>query len=139
MGCCDISQDGNPADCPHCSGRGRRVSAETLAALVIDPPEGAFRFCYTTDCPVVYYSESTRETIGADRLRVRVGQKETAPDRPICYCFGYSAADILADPTIPTQIARRCKAGEDACPRTNPQGACCLGNVQAVLREADAT
>jgi len=74
--------------------------------------------------------------LGVDALRVRVGQKETGPDRPICYCFAHSAADLRAKPGIRDEIKAACKRGEDHCAETNPQGACCLGNVAAVLRQA---
>lgn len=117
----------------------------TLAALLapgVTRSEGLHRFCRELVCGVVYFAERGGAVLGRDALTVRVGLKEDAPDRPVCYCFGYSAADIEADVTatgtssIPGIITERCRRGEDRCPETNPEGRCCLGNVRAVLREA---
>ena len=64
---------------------------------------------------------------------------------PLCYCFGYTAADIAAEiradgaTTIPDAITAHCRRGEDRCPETNPQGSCCLGNIRAAVTELQAT
>lgn len=132
-------------DCPSCGQRGRRVKPVTLASLVSEGTpvgEGIYRFCRTQGCDVVYFSEGGAAPIPVSSMRVRVGQKETAADRPICYCFGHSAAEVVAEveatgtSSIPDQITEHCRRGEDRCPETNPQGSCCLGNVRAVLKEA---
>jgi len=134
-------------DCPSCGARGRRVPPVTLASLVTEGTpigDGRYRFCRTQGCEVAYFSELGHPSIRVGSLRVRVGQKESAPDRPVCYCFGHSAADIVAEvqstggSTIPEVITERCHRGEQRCPETNPQGSCCLGNVRAVLAEAKA-
>lgn len=94
------------------------------------------RFCRSAHCPVVYFHGEAGTALGADALKVRVGHKEHLADRPICYCFGHSAADLQARPSIGEEIKAACKRGEDRCAETNPQGSCCLGNVAAVLRDA---
>lgn len=81
-------------------------------------------------------------------VRVRVGLKETADPVSICYCFGFTEAmaaeEIRATGkcTIPQRITAEVKAGNCACEIRNPQGSCCLGNVQAavkrVMKEAQA-
>jgi len=119
------------------------VKPVTLASLVVGlVPEGEHRFCATPGCPVAWFSEAGRIPVSASR--VRIGQKETAPDRPLCYCFGHAASDVVAEvratgsSTIPARIAERCRRGEDRCELTNPQGSCCLGDVRAVLKQAQA-
>lgn len=122
--------------CPCCGGRGRRVPGVTLLALVAAPPPdtSGWRFCGTPRCEVVYFGPRG-EPLRRDSLRVRVGQKEDAPDRPLCYCFGHSAADILADPRgVSDAIKARCRLGQDRCEETNPKGSCCLGEVLALAR-----
>jgi hypothetical protein len=145
--CCttDVAQTGALVDCPSCGSRGRTIEAITLDALLHAPaqrPPGAWRFCRQRTCPVVYYNTDDGSQLRVQALRVRVGQKDTAPDRPVCYCFGYSADDLITelratgDSTIPDAIAAACRRGEDRCPETNPQGSCCLGNVRAVIEAA---
>lgn len=128
--------EANERDCPRCGQRGRAVGDITLNALLVAPDlrtDGTWRFCRNSDCPVVYFDEGDGNVLEADALKVRVGQKEHHPDRPICYCFGHSAADLMERPSIQQEIKAACKRGEDRCPQTNPQGSCCLGNVAAVL------
>jgi len=128
--------------CPSCGASGRRVKRATLDALVVDPPPASpdHRFCAAPGCPVAYFSDAG--TVPTSAVRVRIGQKETAADRPLCYCFGHAASDVVEEvratgsSTIPARIAERCKRGEDRCAETNPQGSCCLGNVRVVLKQA---
>lgn len=147
MECCDpeTQQAARVTDCPECSARGRRVQPITLDALVVgDTPrsDDDYRFCATVGCDVAWFGQTSGHVIGVTACRVRIGQKETAPDRPLCYCFGYSAGDVITDvrrtgtSRIPDRIAAHCRNGEDRCPETNPQGACCLGNVRAMMKAA---
>ncbi len=138
MGCCDTRPEAPAGTCPSCGARGRAVGDVTLDALLLEParrPPGPWRFCRTPDCEVVYFSGGG-DVLRSDALAVRVGIKERAPDRPICYCFGHSAADLAERPAIRDEIKAACKRGEDRCPQTNPRGACCLGDVGAVIAAA---
>jgi hypothetical protein len=128
--------------CPRCGAKGRRVKPVTLSSLIKPetPLQGAsWRFCREPCCTAVYFEESTGEVVEASGLTVRVGLKEHRPDRPICYCFGFSAADIVAAASTPAtifpRVSERCRRGEDRCEETNPQGSCCLGNIRAIERE----
>jgi hypothetical protein len=129
-------------DCPACGARGRRVKPITLDALIREGTErddAPYRFCATPGCEC-WFGEATGHAIPVSASRVRIGQKETTADRKLCYCFGYSAADVAEQvartgtTTIPDVIADHCRRGEDRCPETNPQGACCLGNVRAAMK-----
>ncbi len=128
--------------CPSCRKRGLPVGTSTLEALLkpgTAHPPGEYRFCATQACPAVWYSEAGT-TFGVKDCRVQVAAKSTDPTRTLCYCFGYSAHDILADreaqdsPGIPATIADRCKRGEDRCEETNPRGRCCLGDIYRLLK-----
>ena len=127
--------------CPACHERGRAVKPVTIRAMAPDPQptsEG-WRFCRSAACGVAYY-HPRGNTVPVSALPVRVGQKETAPDRPVCYCFGYSAQDIARDPhRVSEDIKERCRRGEDRCAETNPQGSCCLGNVLGIARAVQAS
>jgi hypothetical protein len=120
----------------------------TLDALLLDGAprrDESYRFCASVGCDVAWFGETTGHPIPMSACRVRIGQKETAADRPLCYCFGYAQADVARDvavrgtSTIPDVIAEHCRNGRDRCPETNPQGACCLGNVRAAMKRASST
>lgn len=132
--------------CSRCGQPGRAVSTQTLKHQV--KPEhlatvesGGFHFCRTPICEVVYFNGSGIILTKAD-VRQRVGLKETQGPVPICYCFGFTKEMIFAEIratgkcAIPQRIAAEIKTGHCACEIRNPQGACCLGNVQAVAKRA---
>lgn len=147
MDCCTTpsSNDSLITDCPACGGRGRRVKPITLDMLLrsgVDRRDSGYRFCATPECDVAWFGETTGHRLPVASARVRIGNKETQADRPVCYCFGYAAGDIVAEvrlsgtSRIPEVIADHCRKGEDRCPEANPQGSCCLGNVRAVMKDA---
>jgi len=122
--------------CPACHEKGRAVKPVTIRAMAPDaqPSSEGWRFCRSAHCGVAYY-HVRGNTVPVSALPVRVGLKETAPDRPVCYCFAYSEQDIARDPNgVSEDIKARCRRGEDRCAETNPQGSCCLGNVLAIAR-----
>jgi len=136
--------------CPSCGGEGRSVKPVTLESLVADETRvrvggtDGFRFCAEPGCDVAYFHAQSGQTIVREEVRVPIGQKETSPGRTVCYCFGYTAAEVkeqvaaTGTSVIPDEIGAKCKQGLDRCDETNPQGTCCLGNVRRVLRDAQA-
>ncbi len=138
----------NPPLCPRCGQKGRSVSATTLESLLQSAPrlrlrslEG-FQFCATPKCDAAYFHPATGEIISCTEVRVPIFQKCTEPERLVCYCFQHTVAEIQREvratgtSRIATDIKAKCAQGEDDCAHTNPQGACCLGNVQRMIREA---
>ncbi len=148
--------------CPSCGTQARQVSPVTLRALLRDEfaselgdgdnscrgsngnsdtgcqPMSAntgWRFCESQDCDVVYFSETDDRAFSKSQLRVPVGVKEKAGDRPLCYCFGHSVASIKEE----LRTKGRSDALEDirakmkdpgcCCETENPSGSCCLGSV----------
>jgi len=135
-------------NCPVCGAKGRPIQPVTVESLAPDnvlerlrAREG-FQYCPATDCAVAWFHTETSEVVDKGELKVRVGMKETSDPRPICYCFAHDAADFEADirqrgqTDIPAEIAAKCKQGLDRCEETNPQGSCCLGNVNRVVQAA---
>lgn len=140
--------------CPHCDTKGTTVEAATLRALLkanyasqiaVDEQEeceSGWRFCASTDCDVVYFSEQNGITFSKDQLTVEVGVKEATGERPLCYCFGHSVATIKEE----LQIQGSSEALEDirakmknpgcSCEVTNPSGSCCLGSVTKGIETA---
>lgn len=72
------------------------------------------------------------------------GLEKTDAPTPICYCFGYTREDIVADvrahgdTDIQRVITGRVKAGECYCEKANPSGRCCLGDVARAIKAARA-
>ena len=140
------------AECPRCRGKGRRISATTLRGLLTEEAHAvaeaagaeALRFCKAASCPVVYFGDGLDVVFEASDLRVPVFQKSGDPARPVCYCFGVSVARLEEEvartggSSVPEEITQKCREGLDRCEETNPQGACCLGNVRRVVKEAGA-
>ena len=134
-------------DCPACGRVGRTVDLITVKAMLepealarLADPE--YRFCATPDCPVVYFGVIERFRI--DDVAVAVFQKEPPGARTVCYCFGVTEADIEAElaasgrSTAVERISALVKAERCACEVKNPQGTCCLANVAALVRAAEA-
>jgi hypothetical protein len=133
--------------CPVCGAPGRVVRAETLRALLKPEPgervtESRYRFCGAQACDVVYFSEDGPQRFNREDLTVRVGVKETKGPRPICYCFGHTAEEMIEQikgtgrTSVPDDIRSRLETEGCHCERTNPQGSCCLGVVLAFAEEA---
>lgn len=132
--------------CPECGQPGKSVVAKTLKHMVQPKHLGhvnqpGFLFCRSADCEVVYF-HPVGECLRKPDLRVRVGLKETSDPVPLCYCFGFTEAMVEAEIrttgkcTIPQRITAEVKAGNCACEIRNPQGSCCLGNVNAAVKRA---
>jgi len=138
--------------CPECGQPGKSAETKTLKHTVqpwhlerVNKP--GFLFCRSANCEVVYFHPDG-DCLRKPDVRVRVGLKETEDPVPICYCFGFTEAMVVEEIrdtgkcTIPLRITAEVKAGNCACEIRNPQGSCCLGNVQAavkrVIKEADA-
>jgi hypothetical protein len=153
--CCAFPEWSERSDtegaCPGCGRRGRPVGLATVKTLVAislrELVQTPYQFCNTPDCAVVYYAASVapsaeapaRGAITRDQLRERVFQKEPDPDVLVCYCFRHTLGAIqqgneLARAAILADIAEGTRRGLCACTLRNPQGGCCLGNVQRLMR-----
>lgn len=147
----DTSTRVSPDACPRNGQIGRKVSSLTVESQVrreiLDalPQREGFRFCAVEDCPVVYYHAGDSTCITVEQVRFPVFQKSANPRQPVCYCFSHSVVEITEQvratgtSTVPADIKEQCAKGLDACERNNPQGSCCLGNVQKVVKAAQAS
>lgn len=137
------------AKCPVCGAEGEGVKAITLRSLLRPEKQaliGDYRyfFCGSPGCQAVYFTKDGSRTFTTSDLTVRVGVKEHAHPRPLCYCFDHSVAEIydeverVGKSTVATDIRKRIAAEGCSCETKNPQGACCLGTVEGVIREAYA-
>lgn len=105
--------------------------------------EGTYLYCSSPACDVVYSSPTiaARRFLRAD-VRVRVGEKETEPPIPVCYCFDWTTADIeheigeASTTSIRERIRTKIQEGFCHCETMNPRGTCCLGAVSRAEEEA---
>lgn len=125
---------------------GLEVPPETLEALLLPPAKERklplpYRFCETPDCAIVYFCEDPASRFGKSDLAVRVGSKETAPPRPLCYCFGHTCESIQDEweqtgrATTVEQIEAAMRNEGCRCKTANPRGACCLPQVRRFVAE----
>ncbi|MGC8743094.1 MAG: hypothetical protein ACP5T0_04355 [Verrucomicrobiia bacterium] len=133
--------------CPLCGNKGKSVSSMTINSLVkpeklslIKSPDG-FYFCSTPDCAAAYFNPVSGEVIYTADVKVVIYQKNKDPERPICYCFNHTVKEIIEDfkkhgrSLIMEDMKAKCAAGLARCAETNPQGSCCLGNIQKLIEE----
>jgi len=134
--------------CLCCGQPGRSVSVTTLKSLLRPevqsrlPSLDGYCFCATSSCAVAYFHLATRETMVTGEVSVPIFQKSKEPERLVCYCFQHTVAEIQREvrstgiSPILTDIKTSCAQHLDDCKHTNPQGSCCLGNVQRVIQDA---
>lgn len=130
--------------CLTCGSVGKAVPLITLkalltpAALATLDPKTEHRFCPEAGCQTVYFS-STRAYSQAD-VKVAVYQKDIRATTHVCYCFGYTRSDLTRShregqaALLPQVIRAHIQAGRCGCEVNNPQGSCCLGNVNGALK-----
>jgi copper chaperone CopZ len=90
----------------------------------------------------VYYAQRAGASFAKSQLRVPVGIKEKAGDRPLCYCFGHSVATIEQELRTKGRsdaledIRRKMQDPGCACEVKNPSASCCLGTVRKGIEAA---
>ncbi len=150
--CCSLQPKPNEAKtlpenvCSVSGTKGKSIELITLKSLLIPAALATldatreYYFCKTATCDIVYFSGPLSFSVGD--VKVKVHQKDEGADVPVCYCFGWTPASIAqaaetgeADRIVPS-ISAHIKAGRCGCEVNNPQGSCCLGNVNSVVKEA---
>lgn len=154
MGCCDNKkhdacevENKKQHSCPQCSSQSKKISTITVRYMVkgifqSDVQEGAsYRFCLSPTCSTVYFTENNHTVFTKDQLSERVAIKENEDPIPICYCFNFFQHDVEKEinetgkTTIPDFITAQVKGKNCLCEYTNPQGTCCLGHVNSVVKK----
>ncbi len=149
--CCAVppGKDVTETPCSCCHQKGKRVPASTVRALVREPlrgqvHEGDYVLCLNPGCAQVYNGPDGARPFMKSDLAVRVGYKEQEGPHLVCYCFDHSVEEIESQlrgsgkTAVPESIKAEVKAGRCACEVKNPQGTCCLGNVNRAVKEAEA-
>jgi hypothetical protein len=134
-------QTAREAVCPSNGKSGKRVDSLIVKAMLNIPLDVLrnveYRFCVDPDCPTVYYSADGLQEFTESDLRERVYQKHpNDADVLVCYCFQHSLGEIRANgKRVYAEIDRGVRNGQCACDICNPQGNCCLGNVNALVKQ----
>jgi hypothetical protein len=123
--------------CPQNGQEYAEVQAKTITHHLKHPwgwkDEGKrYFFCSDPECDIVYFSEDDA-VITRQQLRSVVGVKENNADAPVCYCFGVTRADAMADPSIREYVAEQTKMKHCSCDVSNPSGRCCLKDFPRTL------
>lgn len=102
----------------------------------------SYFFCKDADCPIVYFSEDGKQSFTTEQLREPVYQKEAENDEVfLCYCFRHTVGSIRVETLsgrenrLIDSINAAIQVGQCACDIRNPQGSCCLGNVQVFIKQ----
>ncbi len=128
--------------CPQCNQKGLPIQKQTVKSMLSVSlrtlRDKDYYFCRTQTCPIVYFSEDGVSILTTSVIQVKVYQKEPfSKDTLVCYCFNYTASELRnAEPNnrqaIINDIKAGIKANQCACDLRNPQGSCCLGNIQKI-------
>jgi hypothetical protein len=146
--CCPPVEARTGRACPACGAKTSPVDLATVKALLTPIAMArlvleTFRFCGAPACTAVYVSDGGLVFDVSD-VRVPVWQKLPPGHRMVCYCFGENEGDLRREfetqgrtravERVRGHIAeRRC-----ACDVRNPRGACCLGDLTAVIARLEA-
>lgn len=153
--CCSIPEAGSSTcevrvvaasgACPTNGKIGKLIDNLTLKAVLARPLTELrpveYRFCRDADCPTVYYSTDGLQLFVESDLREQVYQKHPQEGNVfVCYCFQHTVGEIIKDVDVTggervvAEINQGIKNGQCACNIRNPQGSCCLGNVNSVVK-----
>lgn len=116
--------------CPVNGGEYSAVATRTIAHHIKDawawkPSSARYFFCADPACAVVYFGDDG-STILTSQLRTQIGVKQLSDDSLLCYCFGVTRADFLAQPATKDFVIAQTRAGLCSCETSNPSGRCCL-------------
>jgi hypothetical protein len=133
--------------CPTNGRIGKAIDTQTVKSMLALPltelHSGQYYFCKESGCPTVYYNMDGQTFIESN-LRERVYQKNPADDTvKVCYCFQHTPEsireelDLSGKTTVVASITDGIQLEQCACHIRNPQGSCCLGNVNVLVKRIE--
>lgn len=138
------------AECPISKTSSRKVQRKTLEHLltsekVAEIKNVQYYYCAAPNCKVVYFSNENVPHFTVEDVRVKVFVKDKGNDVNVCYCFDWTRGRIkeqiaqTGKSIASLEIAKEVKAGKCACDIKNPKGECCLGDVNAFVKQVTRT
>lgn len=118
-------------DCPVCGSSSLDVSLKTVMHHIKTPwllqssANRQYYFCHQPNCNIVYFSNDAH-IIKKSVIRTVVGIKEESESALICYCFGISKADAIANKDAKAFVIQQTRESSCSCESANPSGRCCL-------------
>lgn len=135
--CCSLPA-GPPQPCPSCDEVGPIVGVAPVRPHRLDVADGAWQYCPTAGCRVVYFLD--RVTVDIDEVITQVAVKANGRPEPVCFCFAHTADDLVADAeahngasTIKEAVKQAVADGHCACEHLNPSTKCCLADIHRAL------
>lgn len=127
---CSIKSKTVKQVCPVCNQLCLDVPKSTILqhlkqAWLRDLCDEQYFFCRTSDCDVVYFS-NTNYIFKKIDVRTSIGIKEQDDTALICYCFGVNKAVAAKNKKAKDFIVAQTKNSTCSCETTNPSGRCCL-------------
>jgi hypothetical protein len=133
--------------CPSCGNAGNPVKTTTVHSLLLPDKRDHIKnlnyyFCNSAECDTVYFTGNGEQTFTKADMAVRVGVKEKASPRPVCYCFNHTVEEIdeeikrTGKSSVIEDIKEHMKKEGCSCETKNPQGSCCLKTVENYVQEA---
>lgn len=143
--CCAPPKPSQKQNCPSCSKAAKPISYETVLHHVkfpacLDIEEAEFYFCESKSCDIVYF-QANKISFELSDVREVVGRKSDKIDRPICYCFGVNASDVILEleesgkSVSKQKVTQLTKDKFCDCAIRNPAGSCCLVDFKGIENE----
>jgi Zinc binding domain len=132
--CCSSSSCDNTHPKKHrCPSNGNEYSEVSVRTIIHhikeawtwQPTAHRYFFCDDPACEVVYFGDDG-SMISRSQLRTCVGAKELSDNSLLCYCYGVTKAEFLANRATKDFVVAQTKAGLCSCDTSNPSGRCCL-------------
>lgn len=144
MTSCCTTTEAEQHPCPACGRIGPVVGEAPVRAHHPDAAGGGWQSCATPACQVVFHLGA--DTVQAESLRTRVGDKGIDKPMPVCFCFGHTtealAQDLAANDgssQIKASVKTAVAQGQCACEHLNPSGRCCLADISRALAALTTT
>jgi hypothetical protein len=133
--------------CPRCQEDGTQVQSLTPQSLLKNHlvnkirEDLNYRYCHTAHCPICYFSQDPNHFFEKNDLKVKASAKDSSLDVSLCYCFGLTRQNILDEikktgkSTALEHVKIKMKNPGCFCETSNPQGSCCLSNIEEWIKE----
>ncbi len=130
--------------CNTCGAQAQKVNYKTVLMMlkfeqIKVAKEANYFLCANPDCNTVYFSNKLNVVYNKNDVRIKIGFKEKAEPKLVCYCFDITEKQVTddikekGDSSIVEFITEKTKNKLCACSIKNPTGKCCLKNVNKII------
>ncbi len=130
--------------CITCGAQAQKVNYKTVLMMlkfeqVKTAEESDYFLCTNLGCDTVYFSNKLNLIYNKNDIRIKIGFKEKAEPKLVCYCFDITEKQITDEVKQKGQslivefITEKTRNKLCACSIKNPTGKCCLKNVNKII------